>query len=31
MGPTGAGKTRMVAHVPSRGLMGYHGEFLTNT
>lgn len=29
---TGAGgKTRMVAHVPSRGLIGYHGEFLTDT
>ena len=29
---TGAGgKTRMVALVPSRGLIGYHGEFLTDT
>ncbi len=29
---TGAGgKTRIVAHVPSRGLIGYHGEFLTDT
>ncbi len=29
---TGAGgKTRLVAHVPSRGLIGYHGEFLTDT
>ncbi len=27
----GAGKTRIVAHVPSRGLIGYHGEFLTDT
>ncbi len=25
------GKTRIVAHVPSRGLIGYHGEFMTNT
>ena len=31
MGPAGAGKTRIVAHVPSRGLIGYHGEFLTDT
>ncbi|WP_118135363.1 translational GTPase TypA [Oceanicella sp. SM1341] len=31
MGPGGAGKTRIVAHVPSRGLIGYHGEFLTDT
>ena len=30
-GPAGAGKTRIVAHVPSRGLIGYHGEFLTDT
>ena len=29
---TGAGgKTRLVALVPSRGLIGYHGEFLTDT
>ena len=27
----GAGKTRIVAHVPSRGLIGYQGEFLTDT
>ena len=27
----GGGKTRIVAHVPSRGLIGYHGEFLTDT
>ncbi|AGI71538.1 GTP-binding protein [Octadecabacter arcticus 238] len=26
-----SGKTRIVAHVPSRGLIGYHGEFLTDT
>lgn len=25
------GKTRLVAYVPSRGLIGYHGEFLTDT
>ncbi|OUD10928.1 GTP-binding protein TypA [Marivivens niveibacter] len=31
MSPGGAGKTRIVAHVPSRGLIGYHGEFLTDT
>ncbi|MFN3613282.1 MAG: translational GTPase TypA [Rubrimonas sp.] len=31
MRAVGAGKTRIVAHVPSRGLIGYHGEFLTDT
>jgi GTP-binding protein len=31
MKPAGAGKTRIVAHVPSRGLIGYHGQFLTDT
>lgn len=31
MRPAGAGKTRIVAHIPSRGLIGYHGEFLTDT
>jgi GTP-binding protein len=31
MKPAGAGKTRIVAHVPSRGLIGYQGEFLTDT
>ena len=31
MRPAGAGKTRIVAHVPSRGLIGYHGQFLTDT
>ena len=25
------GKTRIIANVPSRGLIGYHGEFLTDT
>ncbi|MEL6409700.1 MAG: translational GTPase TypA [Pseudomonadota bacterium] len=31
MKPSGAGKTRIIALVPSRGLIGYHGEFLTDT
>ncbi|MEM7731672.1 MAG: translational GTPase TypA [Pseudomonadota bacterium] len=31
MKPAGIGKTRIVALVPSRGLIGYHGEFLTDT
>jgi GTP-binding protein len=31
MKPAGAGKTRIIAHVPSRGLIGYHGQFLTDT
>ena len=31
MRPTGAGKTRIVFNAPSRGLIGYHGEFLTDT
>jgi GTP-binding protein len=31
MKPAGAGKTRILALVPSRGLIGYHGEFLTDT
>jgi GTP-binding protein len=31
MKPAGAGKTRIVAHVPSRGLIGYQGQFLTDT
>ena len=31
MRAAGAGKTRIVAHVPARGLIGYHGEFLTDT
>jgi len=30
MRPSGAGKTRLIALVPSRGLIGYHGEFLTD-
>ncbi|SDX62523.1 translational GTPase TypA [Roseicitreum antarcticum] len=31
MKPAGVGKTRIIAYVPSRGLIGYHGEFLTDT
>ena len=31
MRPTGAGKTRIIFLAPSRGLIGYHGEFLTDT
>jgi GTP-binding protein len=31
MRPSGGGKTRLVLHAPSRGLVGYHGEFLTDT
>lgn len=31
MQQTGANKTRMVFHVPTRGLIGYHSEFLTDT
>lgn len=31
MKPAGAGKTRLVMHAPSRALIGYHGEFLTDT
>ena len=31
MRQAGAGKTRIIAHVPSRGLIGYQGEFLTDT
>jgi GTP-binding protein len=31
MRPTGAGKTRVTFLAPSRGLIGYHGEFLTDT
>ncbi len=29
--PSGAGKLRLVFNVPSRGLIGYHDEFLTDT
>jgi GTP-binding protein len=31
MRPAGAGKQRMVFHAPSRALIGYIGEFLTDT
>jgi GTP-binding protein len=31
MRPCGAGKTRIVFLVPSRGLLGYQSEFLTDT
>jgi predicted membrane GTPase involved in stress response len=32
MTPSGGGKQRAgVLHVPTRGLIGYHGEFLTDT
>ncbi|WP_395646991.1 translational GTPase TypA [Terricaulis sp.] len=31
MRPSGGDKTRVVFHAPSRGLIGYHGEFLTDT
>ena len=29
--PAGAGKTRIVLHAPARALIGYHGQFLTDT
>ena len=31
MRPSGAGKTRLIFHVPARGMIGYYGEFLTET
>jgi GTP-binding protein len=31
MRPSGGGKQRLIFHVPARGLIGYHGEFLTDT
>jgi GTP-binding protein len=31
MRPSGAGKTRLEFRAPSRGLIGYHGEFLNDT
>ncbi len=31
MRPSGGGKLRIVMHVPTRGLIGYHGDFLTDT
>ena len=31
MRPSGGGKTRIIFYVPSRALIGYQGEFLTDT
>jgi GTP-binding protein len=31
MKPSGGGKTRLVMHIPARALIGYHGEFMTDT
>lgn len=31
MRPSGGGKIRLTFHIPSRGLIGYQGEFLTDT
>jgi GTP-binding protein len=31
MRPSGGGKQRLVFHCPSRGLIGYFGEFMTDT
>ncbi|WP_422369692.1 translational GTPase TypA [Pelagibius sp.] len=31
MRPSGGGKTRLTFLAPARGLIGYHGEFLTDT
>jgi GTP-binding protein len=31
MRPSGMGKTRLTFSAPSRGLIGYHGEFLSDT
>ena len=31
MHPSGGGKTRLIFNAPARGLIGYHGEFLTET
>ncbi|HWA61304.1 MAG TPA: translational GTPase TypA [Caulobacteraceae bacterium] len=31
MGPSGTGKTRLTFQAPSRSLIGYQGEFLTDT
>ncbi len=31
MHPSGAGKTRLKFTIPTRGLIGYHNEFLTDT
>jgi GTP-binding protein len=31
MRPSGGGKQRLIFHAPSRALIGYHGEFMTDT
>jgi GTP-binding protein len=31
MRPSGGGRQRLVLHVPTRGLIGYHGELLSDT
>ncbi len=31
MRPSGGGKQRLTFRIPSRGLIGYHGDFLTDT
>ena len=31
MRPSGGGRTRLIFHAPSRGLIGYNGELLTST
>jgi GTP-binding protein len=31
MRPSGGDKTRIIFHAPARGLVGYHGEFMTDT
>ena len=31
MRPSGAGRQRLVFHAPTRGLIGYHGELLSDT
>jgi len=31
MRPSGSDKTRLTFHAPSRALIGYHGEFMTDT
>ena len=31
MKPSGGNKTRLIMHAPARALIGYHGEFLTDT
>jgi len=31
MRPSGGGRQRLIFHVPTRGLIGYHGELLSDT